>query len=703
MHFIPPFQDLNAIDRVLITNRAEIASRIIRTCKLLGKTSIAIYTKQDEQAQFWKSADVTYYAGDLHNGNVYLDPERLIAIAKETNADAVHPGYGYLSENARFAKLVRDANLVWIGPAAETIDILGDKAACKDFLARNARTVPLIPGVHLTGNDGSVQAGKIGYPVLLKASAGGGGKGMRVVDSEDHLGSSLNMARSEAKRSFGSDDMLLEKYISAGKHVEVQAFGDAFGNVRTFADRECSVQRRHQKVIEEAPAVVSAELKEVMRKAAVEILQATKYVGAATIEFIVDVKDQKVYFLEVNTRIQVEHPITEEIFGIDLVALQLYVAANGSLSKFPTFKPSGHAIELRLYAEDPYTNFMPQTGKITLYQESSLPARYESSVATGSQVTIDFDPMICKIIVYAPDRITAINKTKRVLASTVCLGLQTNQEFLGKCLSQATFVDASYTTSLIGDNEQELLAKTQDEFAVIAVSALVRALSKPIHTRLSSKSVEIIASPTTEYVLERAYDRSDTIHSYTLLLRPVSQTPTNSEKALNPESHKLVARYYNSKKETGQTHDVKVTDFKSAKRDDYHILTARIQSRSRNEQVLATIHTLDDVSTLHLDRYGTYTRKSGLVGFGMLDSKSRAASGDTGNTYTSPMPCKIVRLEVSSGAKVTLGQGLLVVESMKTEVRVLARQNGRVTLHVAENDVVEEGALLASIDDEPSP
>lgn len=735
-YFSPDFDTTSkTIDRVLIANRAEIAARVIRTCRELGKTSIAIYTKQDEHSQFWKDADINHYAGDIDQvGNIYLNIAQLIAIARKTNADAVHPGYGYLSENAEFARAVQEAGLTWIGPQSKTIEILGDKAACKNFLAKHANgKVPLIPGYHLgSGNVNLLEqkAGQIGFPVLLKASAGGGGKGMRIVSKESELQSAYSMAQSEAKRSFGSDDMLLEKYVAAGKHVEVQVFGDAHGNVLVLGDRECSVQRRHQKVIEEAPAIVSQQLKNVMSAAAKEIVKATSYQGAGTVEFIVDVLESRVYFLEVNTRIQVEHPITEEIFGVDLVALQLFIASGGSLKNLPNFESIGHAVELRLYAEDPSYNFLPQTGLITLFQQSRLLARYESSIQTGSQVSLNFDPMLCKIIVHAKDRAKAIYRAQQILASTICLGIQTNQAFMLSCLKHNRFADSSYTTSFIEQHLGDLVVAKDKIFGCIAVSALFRAQAQKTHqsSMFMTRSMEVITSPSMpDMILQKQVARTSTTAEYALDFWPlVYPTPDSidSSKALNKSGHALVSAYYATKSSTVGRCTVQVALSElhigpplSGASGTYRVMSARLRYDTHSERIVATVHPDTDGATtvVHVDGYGTFIRTTALAAFSALSSSSSASSSSTarggvddGTRYVAPMPCKVIRIEVSSpsassspatlaGTRVVEGQGLLVVESMKTEVRILARRAGLCTVVVREGDVVQEGTLLATV------
>lgn len=381
----------------------------------------------------------------------------------------MHPGYGYLSENADFADQVRQAGLIFIGPSAQAMSTLGDKRSSKEYLLKHAEEVPLVPGFSGSSQDVTdleAAATKIGFPVMLKASAGGGGKGMRIVHKASQLRSELERAQSEAKRSFGSSDCILEKFVTASKHVEMQILGDRYGTVVCLGERDCSVQRRHQKIIEETPCHwLTPALRQRMSRVAVRIGELIKYEGAGTVEFIVDVKASTFYFLEVNARLQVEHPITEEVTGVDIVSLQLYVAAGGQLSTLPFLQrisPTGHAIECRLCAEDPNRDFFPEHGVIRLWQQASDAAaedvRYETAVSTGTPVSIYFDAMIAKIVVWAPSRDLAIEKMVYVLRNTVCAGVRTNQLFLQSCLYHKAFrKDPGYTTSFIPQNLEVLL------------------------------------------------------------------------------------------------------------------------------------------------------------------------------------------------------------------------------------------------------
>ena len=467
-----------SIRRVLIANRGEIACRIIATCRKLNLTSISIYADEDAKSRHVDDAHESINIGSINQdqGNPFLNVDLLVKVALKTRADAVHPGYGYLSENATFSDRVKQAGLIFIGPSSSAILTLGDKRTSKEFLREKKANVPLIPG--FAGKSQNVQelekeAEKIGFPVLIKASAGGGGKGIRIVHSRENLASELERAQSEAQRSFGSSDCILEKFIEAGKHVEIQIIGDSHGKVVSLLERECSVQRRHQKVIEETPCPwLSPDMRQRMSTAAARIGELINYENAGTVEFVVDVKAEKFYFLEVNSRLQVEHPITEEVTGLDVVSLQLFVAAGGSLADLPVLnqiQQSGHAIECRLCAEDPQRDFYPEHGPVRLWQPASSDlynprdVRFETAMKTGSSVTIHFDSMIAKIVVWGATRSIAIARMVTVLANTVCAGVKTNQLFLQSCLLHPAFRDVAYTTSFIPDNLTSLLQNPHSE------------------------------------------------------------------------------------------------------------------------------------------------------------------------------------------------------------------------------------------------
>ncbi len=435
--------------KILIANRGEIAVRIIRACREMGVKSVAVYSEADRNALHVQMADEAVLLGGAAPRDSYLNADRIIQAALDTKAEAIHPGYGFLSENASFAAAVDSAKLNFIGPSADSIRAMGDKAESK--IRMKAAGVPTVPGFEgLESADEFRQAAQeIGYPVLVKAAAGGGGKGMRVVESEADLTESIDGARREALNAFGDERLLIEKYLPNAHHIEFQIFGDRHGNLVHLFERECSVQRRHQKIIEETPSpLLTPELRKQMGKAAVSAAKAVNYFNAGTIEFIVDPDTLKFYFLEMNTRLQVEHPLTELVAGLDLVQWQLHIAA-GELFPFTQndFRQRGHAIECRIYAEDPAGGFLPSTGRLLQFIEPRGPGiRVDSGFRAGDEVTHFYDPMLAKLIVHAEDRESAIRRMRAALHEFVVHGVTTNIDFMQSLLAHEDFENGQVTT-----------------------------------------------------------------------------------------------------------------------------------------------------------------------------------------------------------------------------------------------------------------
>ncbi|MCC7117960.1 MAG: acetyl-CoA carboxylase biotin carboxylase subunit [Anaerolineales bacterium] len=435
--------------KILIANRGEIAMRIMRACQELGVKTVAVYSDADQNALHVQFADEAVHLGASAPKESYLNRDKLIQAALHSGAEAIHPGYGFLSENAAFAAAVESAKLKFIGPSADSIRAMGDKAESKILMKKAG--VPTVPGFEGLETEAEFKqaAQEIGYPVLIKASAGGGGKGMRVVSQESELQDALELARGEALNSFGDERLLIEKYIAAAHHVEFQVFGDEQGNLIHLFERECSVQRRHQKIIEETPSpVLTSELREQMGAAAVQAAKAVNYFNAGTIEFIFDPSSAQYYFLEMNTRLQVEHPVTELVAGIDLAQWQIRVAAG---EKFPfqqkDFMQRGHAIECRVYAEDPASGFLPSTGKLLQFIEPHGPGvRVDSGFAKGKTVTHFYDPLLAKLIVHAENRETAIQKMQNALKNFIVHGVVTNVDFMQAVLAHPDFASGQVTT-----------------------------------------------------------------------------------------------------------------------------------------------------------------------------------------------------------------------------------------------------------------
>ena len=448
-------ETLTPFDTILIANRGEIACRIIRTAKAMGLQTVAVYSDADANTPHVQMADQAVNIGPAPVGESYLVIDKILAAAKETNTGAIHPGYGFLSENAEFAKACKQQGLVFIGPEPDAIDLMGNKAKSKRRMIKAG--VPCIPG-YQGKNQGDktliTESKKIGFPIMVKAAAGGGGRGMRFVDDPKRLPDAIKDARSEAANAFGSDVLILEKAIQQPRHVEIQIFADKYGNTIHLGERDCSVQRRHQKVLEEAPCpIMTPKLREKMGAAAVKAAKDIGYVGAGTVEFMLE-SSGEFYFLEMNTRLQVEHPVTEMITGLDLVALQIKVARGESLGLTQDdIKLTGYAIEARLYAEDPAQDFLPATGPINLWEPANTDGiRIDSGIETGGEVSPFYDPMIAKIIAYGPTREEARLKLITALKDTALFGVKTNKAFLIDALAHPVFKAGEATTSFINEH-----------------------------------------------------------------------------------------------------------------------------------------------------------------------------------------------------------------------------------------------------------
>jgi 3-methylcrotonyl-CoA carboxylase alpha subunit len=469
----------HSFTKILIANRGEIAARIMRTCRRMGIASVAVYSSADTHAPHTKFADEAVFIGPAPVQESYLNADKIIAAALRTGAEAVHPGYGFLSENAEFASACAASGLVFIGPSPESIRSMGLKSTARRMMAEAG--VPIVPGYD--GDDQELEslrrnAMAVGLPVLIKASAGGGGKGMRLVRDAAELASSLESARREAEKAFGDGSLLIEKYIDDARHVEFQVFGDNYGKVIHLFERDCSIQRRHQKVIEESPSpAMTPELRRRMGEAAVRVAGELRYSGAGTVEFLL-APSGEFYFIEVNTRLQVEHPVTEMITGLDLVELQIRVAEGKPLPLGQ--QQSGHAIEARLYAEDPDNDFLPATGRIAAWHhpESTAGLRIDSGVETGTEVGIYYDPLLAKVIAHGPDRETALRKLVYGLKDLDVQGVKTNRDFLIRLLSQADFESGRYSTSFIDNHRAELAAPDETEQDRIAATVATLYIEK---------------------------------------------------------------------------------------------------------------------------------------------------------------------------------------------------------------------------------
>ncbi len=472
------------INKILVANRGEIAVRIIRSCREMGIGTVAVYSDADRCALHVLYADEAWHIGPSPSAQSYLHIDNILVAARESGADAIHPGYGFLSENPEFPERCKEAGIIFIGPSSHAMSTMGDKIKARKKMT--AAGVPVVPGTGeaITDEREALQViREIGLPVMIKASAGGGGKGMRLVKHEEEVRSGLRAARSEASTAFGDDAVFIEKYIESPHHIEFQILADQHGNIVQLFERECSVQRRHQKIVEETPSpILTPERRQQMGDAAVAAARAVDYEGAGTIEFIVD-KDLNYYFLEMNTRLQVEHPITERVVGVDLVKEQIHIANGQPLAlRQDELKQQGHAIECRVYAEDPENQFMPAPGRVTHIDiPYGVGVRVDGSIYEGFEIPLYYDPLIAKLIVWGKDRKEALERSRRALQEFKITGVKNNLRFLERIMHANDFVEGDYTTHFIDENEDTLMVdETCDEHCedIVMISALMEYLRK---------------------------------------------------------------------------------------------------------------------------------------------------------------------------------------------------------------------------------
>ena len=656
------------IQKLLIANRGEIACRVMRTARDMGIRTVAVYSDADADAVHTKMADEAVNIGPAPVSESYLVAERIIDAARQTGADVIHPGYGFLSENAAFAAACVAAGIVFIGPSAEAIDLMGDKARAKRAMIE--ASVPCVPGYQ--DEDQSLEtlvsaAADIGYPLMIKAAAGGGGRGMRLVDSESGLASAIETARSEAINAFGSGELILEKAIVRPRHVEVQVFGDTHSNIVYLGERDCSVQRRHQKVIEEAPCpVMTPELRKVMGEAAVAAARAVNYVGAGTVEFLLG-EDMGFYFLEMNTRLQVEHPVTEEITGLDLVALQLKVASGEPLGfAQDDVELKGHAIEIRLYAEDPANDFLPSTGNIDAWIEPSGPGvRVDGGMAEGGEVSPFYDPMLAKVIAHGEDREQARNRLIQALSGSALVGPATNRDFLIDALKREVFAHGQATTAFIDEEygdagynatpgriDLALAAVTQ--YRVRARSALAESIG--INNELLNWSS---AAPLESVFIYRTEDEEQS-----LVVHPV-----------NPTTYRVT--------ELDETVCEVIVLSESEQ-------TLHIQIDHSKLQLI--FHALDDKNLTLATPDKQFTVQDIAAGEALDD-----AAGD--GMVTAPMHGQLLEILVNADDDVTKGQRLAILEAMKMQHEILAEVDGKVTdIHVEANTQIALDTLIMEIE-----
>ncbi|MBX9473073.1 acetyl/propionyl/methylcrotonyl-CoA carboxylase subunit alpha [Microcella sp.] len=621
-------------DTVLVANRGEIACRVIRTLRALGIRSVAVYSDADADARHVREADIAVRIGPAPAASSYLSIEAVIDAARQTGAQAIHPGYGFLSENAHFASACDAAGIVFIGPPIGAITTMGDKIRSRDHVG--ARGVPITPGIGAAGDtDDDLIAGAatVGFPLIIKPSAGGGGKGMSVVESAEQLPEALRSARRVARAAFGDDTLLLERFITSPRHIEVQVLADRHGTVVHLGERECSLQRRHQKIIEEAPsALLDEQTRERIGEAACEVARSVDYVGAGTVEFLVSAeRPDEFFFMEMNTRLQVEHPVTELVTGVDLVEQQVRIAAGEPLN-LPPLTITGHAVEARLYAEDPSRGFVPETGTVLRLREPAGPGvRVDSALIEGLEIGADYDPMLAKVIGHGHDRAQAIERLDAALADTVVLGVQTNAAFLRALLALDEVRSGELDTGLI-ERSDLTLPETPPSVRAVAARAEHRAA-------------------------EAAAQRSDS---------PLWCMPSGWRLGEHRPARYDIDGAMTAPDERG--HERAVVE-RAESMTWVHVdgTTYRLRRRSRAEQLA--------------DHRASLTRVAGVAD----------------PTVRSAMPGAVVALRASTGDLVVAGDPLVTIEAMKMEHTMLASVAGTVTVTVAVGDQVRLDQVVAHI------
>ena len=637
------------IKKLLIANRGEIASRIIKSAHQMGISTVAIYTDPDANSPYVREAKEAFKLDSS-----YLDSKAIIEIATTANVDAIHPGYGFLSENSNFANLVSKSNIKWVGPSANAIKKMGDKLTAKKLSEK--ANVPTLP---MTSDP--KEAKKIGYPLLIKAAAGGGGKGMRIVKSQKELKESIASAQREAEGGFGDKRVFIERYIAKSRHIEIQILGDSYGNIVHLGERECSIQRRHQKVVEESPSpVVDEELRNKMGSAAIKIASLLKYESAGTVEFLFDEATKEFWFLEVNTRLQVEHPVTEEVTGIDLVREQLKIA-NGEPLDFSQedIEWFGSSIEVRLYSEDPGNNFLPVTGKLIAFEPTEDPlVRWDTGVETGSEITPNFDPMLAKIISYGETRVEAANKLALALENSHFGGLKTNRDYLISILRSDEFLKGNTTTDFLEK------AKIKDEI------------------NLNEEEIYFLAIAASMWIQGKNRYESEVLSNLSSGWNNARLPMQEIKLQFNDEL--LTVKYKNNRDEiftTDKNNSAKINTW-DKNFIDVEIDNTRIRSKVTFDNELLLIQS-----------------KSGDVLFKILPKFETVKKVAIEGGLNAPMPGKVVEIKIKKGAKIKKGDTLIILEAMKMEHKVLAPSDGKVKeILIHKDEQVENGATLVVLD-----
>lgn len=649
------------IHTVLIANRGEIALRIQRTAHEMGFSTVAVYSEGDANDVFVRNADMAIALKGKTSAETYLDIQQILGACKLSGANAVHPGYGFLSENAEFAQAVMDAGLIWVGPSPDAIAKMGDKLSAKSIM--ETAGVPVLNGFEITGNeDCSKQASDLGYPLLIKASAGGGGKGMRVVEEPAGLTDAVASAQREAKAAFGDETVFVERWLTSTRHVEVQILGDENGNLVHCFERECSIQRRHQKVIEEAPSpAVTENIRQRMGEAAVNAAKQLGYYSTGTVEFLLS--GEEFFFLEINTRLQVEHPVTEAITGLDLVREQFRVAQGEPLEfEQDDLSINGHAIEARLYAEDPSNDFLPSPGDIAVWKPCELGGvRFDSAVESGSSISMEFDPMIAKVIAYGATRKEAAAKLSRALASTQLQGITSNKDFLVETLRHSAFLSGDTTTDFIERINPKRKAQIQDEFvnhALVSVLVVKREIQQAASNVLNTIPRGWLNSKLPLDLKRFEYEGQEKLAA--------CDVKRNGDLFV----HIADSDYQVQVHELSELHvDLSINGLR---------MTYEIANKQDHWFVYGNMYSLDFREVPRFE-----------------SKKAEAKEGE----LASPMPSVVQKILVQAGDIVEEGQTLLLLESMKMELRINAPRNGIVAdIPVKKGSNVETGEILVSLE-----
>lgn len=676
--------------KVLIANRGEIAIRIMATCREMGIRTVAVYSEADRHARHVREADEAYYIGPAPAANSYLRIDQIIDVARQSGAEAIHPGYGFLAENAAFVEACEQVGITFIGPPAPAMRLMGSKIAAK----RLAQSVgaPTIPGYNGESQDDAVllqEALRIGFPLLIKASAGGGGKGMREVHSAGDFLAQLAGARREAQSAFGDTTVFLERLIAQPRHVEIQVLGDGFGNLVHLGERECSIQRRHQKIIEESPSIaLTPALRAAMGAAAVRIAKAAGYVNAGTLEFMLDT-DNRFYFLEMNTRLQVEHPVTELVTGIDLVHHQLLIAAGEPLGiTQEQISPRGHAIEARLYAEDPARNFIPSTGTVTLFVKPEGPGiRVDSGIESGDEITQYYDPMIAKLIVYGENRQAAIARLQAALEQQAVFGVKTNAALLHAITTHPAFREGLTYTNFLESNSLtgEEIAHTQEpqrppKYALYAAALYDITGELQSHTTHNGQLPALATSVTNPWrtlgpwrMVGEARGMTYTYQGkqYSLALRPLDDTAGTWSIQLDAGPPEQISSVFGN-------------DNLLLLRQGANQLRTYVQHDNGETRVIVA------GQVYHLERRQPPNVDTAAHGGSIAHSQ---------RTLTAPMAGTIIKVQVRAGEKVKQRQVLAILSAMKMEHTIVAPYEGKVRrVHYHEGDVVKGGAVIIEME-----